>query len=97
MKSIGLVSKLFVILAFALTLISLVIAGFLVPSIESDRQTNIDFIDSLHDVYSLESQRFGQHVLNLSAAAQIISSERILRVTSAGRNSFTRNALLAKA
>jgi len=94
MKTIGLASKLFVVLAFGLTLISLAIAGFFVPSIESDRQKNVDFIDSLQDVHSLESQRFGQHVLNLSAAAQIIASERILGVASASSNKFTRGALL---
>ena len=94
MRSIGLGSKLVVLLAFVLTLGSLVIAGFFVPSIEGDRQKIIRCMHKLQDVYFFESQRYGQHALNLSIAAQIITSERILRDKSPKRNLFTRDALL---
>jgi len=94
MKSVSLSSKIIIITVFTLTLISLLIAGVIVPSLESERQENDKSISSLQEVYTLESQRFGQHTLNLSAAAQIISSERILKIISNNRYVFTRNALL---
>ena len=96
MKSLSVSSKVTIILAFSFTLISLLVAGFYVPSLEELRQNKIDSINYLNNIYSLESQRYSDHGLNLSAAAQIIASERILNVLTPGKNVFTRNALLTQ-
>ncbi len=96
MKSLSVSSKATIILAFSFTLISLLVAGFYVPSLEELRQNKIDSINYLNNIYSLESQRYSDHGLNLSAAAQIIASERILNVLTPGKNVFTRNALLTQ-
>ena len=87
-------SKIFVTISFLLTLVTAGIASFYVPGIETQSRNNREIIGQLRNSYFLETQRYGQNSLNLSAAAQIISSERILYITSKGKNDFTRKIIL---
>lgn len=96
MKSLSVSSKVIVVLAFTLTMGSLLIAGFYVPSIEELRENKVESVNYLGNIYTLESQRYNEHGLNLSASAQILASKRILQILAPGKNVFTRNALLTQ-
>ena len=87
-------SDIIVSISFALTLVTVGIASFYVPNLESKSGENLEVIGQLQNSYFLETQRFGQNSLNFSAAAQILSSERILYISSEGRNDFTREVIL---
>ena len=86
--------KVIITIVFVLTIISMGFAGYYVPSLERERQKNLNLTDNLRNVFFIENQKFGRNSLNMEASANILASAKIIKILKPDRHEYTKQSLL---